>query len=229
MVMSGKNHEKTGPRGSILLVLDRLLYRESLRALLDSQPGFRVVATAAAGRDAARLARQLRPPLVLVGAMNHDPHWRTTLRELGQHCAASHSLLLADSAPPELLLEALELGARGVLAADTPPVLLFRALHAVEAGEFWVGREAVGDLVATLRGLKTAAGAGRAGQALSTREAEIARAVAAGASNKEIARRMAISINTVKHHLTRIFAKRRVTTRLELAIRTGRSTPRSGR
>ena len=85
------------------------------------------------------------------------------------------------------------------------------------AGEYWVGREAVGDIVDFMR----SSGSGDKPQknyGLTRRELDILTTIVAGLSNKEIARRFALSEDTVKHHLTNIFDKVGVNSRLELAL-----------
>ena len=97
---------------------------------------------------------------------------------------------------------------------------LLKAIHTVMAGEYWVGRESVSNLVQYLRTLVQSSQTrhGRRNSALTPRELEIVSAVVAGYSNKEIAEYFKISEDTVKHHLSNIFDKLGVSTRLELAL-----------
>ena len=121
------------------------------------------------------------------------------------------------------LVKALQLGARGAVLKDTPPALLFKSIRRVRAGEFWIGRDMVADLVQALsaadRGmpLKPVLQAPRA-FALTARELEIVSAVAAGYTNKQMAEKFSVAEDTVKHHLTSIFDKTGVSNRLELAL-----------
>ena len=88
------------------------------------------------------------------------------------------------------------------------------------AGEYWIARESVSELVDILRRPQTGSN-GKSVQKnrrLTTREREILSAVAASYTNKDIARRFSLSEDTVKHHLTHIFDKLGVSNRLELAI-----------
>jgi two-component system, NarL family, nitrate/nitrite response regulator NarL len=115
-----------------------------------------------------------------------------------------------------------QIGARGAVLKDTPSSLLFKSIRRVRAGEFWIGRDMVADLVHALaaaeRGtMKPAIQASRA-FALTARELEIVSAVAAGYSNKEMAGKFGVAEDTVKHHLTSIFDKTGVSSRLELAL-----------
>jgi DNA-binding NarL/FixJ family response regulator len=103
---------------------------------------------------------------------------------------------------------------------DSATQLLLKAIHTVMAGEYWVGRESVSNLVQYLRTLMQSSHdeARQRKFGLTPRELEIVSAVVAGYSNKEIAEYFKISEDTVKHHLSNIFDKLGVSTRLELAL-----------
>ena len=103
---------------------------------------------------------------------------------------------------------------------DTPTQLLFKAIRTVMSGEYWIGRESVSDIIQTLRDLAYFIRTERRKDnfGLTPRELEIVRALSAGDTNKDIAKRFSISEQTVKHHLTNIFNKTGVSQRLELAL-----------
>jgi two-component system nitrate/nitrite response regulator NarL len=143
------------------------------------------------------------------------------LRELSNGSANSvRVILLTAAAEKKEIVEALQLGARGVVLKDSATQLLLKAIHTVMAGEYWVGRESVSNLVQYLRTLVQASGedAKQKKFGLTPRELEIVSAVVAGFANKEIAEYFKISEDTVKHHLSNIFDKLGVSTRLELAL-----------
>jgi DNA-binding NarL/FixJ family response regulator len=97
--------------------------------------------------------------------------------------------------------------------------MLLKSIHAVTEGHYWLGGERVNDLVGALRGLMAPDESGRRPQfGLTKRELDVVGAIISGSSNKEIARTFSISEDTVKHHLTNIFDKTGVSTRLELAL-----------
>jgi len=95
--------------------------------------------------------------------------------------------------------------------------LLMKAIRTVMGGQYWIGREAVGDIVDFLRSNPSGEKAPR-NYGLTKREMDILTTIVAGLSNKEIARRFSLSEDTVKHHLTNIFDKVGVASRLELAL-----------
>jgi len=103
---------------------------------------------------------------------------------------------------------------------DSATQLLLKAIHTVMSGEYWVGRESVSNLVQYLRTLMQSSNdeARQRKFGLTPRELEIVSAVVAGYSNKEIAEYFKISEDTVKHHLTSVFDKTGVASRLELAV-----------
>ena len=118
------------------------------------------------------------------------------------------------------IVEALQLGARGIVLKESATQLLLKSIRSVMAGQYWVGNESVSDLVTTLRDLMVPPReeARKKTFGLTPRELEIISAIVAGYTNKDIAEKFSISEQTVKHHLTNIFDKLGVSNRLELAL-----------
>src|SRR5215467_7770223 len=144
------------------------------------------------------------------------------LRDLsvGQGANGVRVILLTAAAEKHQIVEALQLGARGVVLKDSATQILLKSIRAVMSGEYWVGRESVSNLVQYLRNLvdSSAADPRKKKYGLTPRELEVISAVVAGFANKEIAQYFKISEDTVKHHLSNIFDKLGVSTRLELAL-----------
>ena len=205
----------------IVIADDHPIFRDGLRRLLESEPDLKVVGEAPDGAEAVKLARQLRPEILLLDlAMPRHPGLEA-LRELSSGSGSSvRVILLTAAAEKAQIVEALQLGARGVVLKDSATQLLLKAIHTVMAGEYWVGRESVSNLVQYLRTLVQSSGeeARQKKFGLTPRELEIVSTVVAGYSNKEIAEYCKISEDTVKHHLSNIFDKLGVSTRLELAL-----------
>lgn len=205
----------------IVIADDHPIFRDGLRRLLESEPDLKVIGEAPDGAEAVKLARQLKPEILLLDlAMPRHPGLEA-LRELSSGTAGSvRVILLTAAAEKAQIVEALQLGARGVVLKDSATQLLLKAIHTVMAGEYWVGRESVSNLVQYLRTLVQSSGeeARQKKFGLTPRELEIVSTVVAGYSNKEIAEYCKISEDTVKHHLSNIFDKLGVSTRLELAL-----------
>jgi DNA-binding NarL/FixJ family response regulator len=187
----------------LVIADDHPIFRDGLRRLLEAEADLKVMGEASDGAEAVKLARQLKPDILLLDLS-----------------MPKHPGLLTAAAEKSQIVEALQLGARGVVLKDSATQLLLKAIQTVMAGEYWVGRESVSNLVQYLRTLMQSSHdeARQKKFGLTPRELEIVSAVVAGYSNKEIAEYFKISEDTVKHHLSNIFDKLGVSTRLELAL-----------
>ena len=206
----------------IVIADDHPIFREGLRRLLESESDLKVIGEACDGEEAVKMARQLKPDLLLLDLAMPRHTGLEALRDMTTE-SNSHAvrvILLTAAAEKKQIVEALQLGARGVVLKDSATQLLLKSIHTVMSGEYWVGRESVSNLVLYLRTLIQTSGeeARQKKFGLTPREIEIVSAVVAGYSNKEIAEYFKISEDTVKHHLSNIFDKLGVSTRLELAL-----------
>jgi two-component system, NarL family, nitrate/nitrite response regulator NarL len=204
----------------ILIADDHPIFRDGLRRLLESERDFRVVGEACDGVEAVDLARKLKPEILLLDLAMPRRAGLEALRELSTDATAVRVILLTAAAEKEQIVEALQLGARGVVLKDSATQILLKSIRAVMSGEYWVGRESVSNLVQYLRSLigSSTVASRQKRYGLTPRELEIISAVVAGYANKEIAEHFKISEDTVKHHLSNIFDKLGVSTRLELAL-----------
>jgi len=205
---------------SVLIADDHALFREALRKLLENEPDLVVVGEASDGRDAVRLAIDLRPDVLLLDLRMPGGPGLQALREISRVLPPIRTLVLTADAGDSDVVEALQLGARGVVLKHSAPDMLFKSIRSVMAGEYWVGRERVADLIEMMRKRQVDSEVEQRGPTfgLTPRELQMVSAVVAGCSNGDIAAKFAISPKTVKHHLTNIFDKLGVSTRLELAL-----------
>jgi DNA-binding NarL/FixJ family response regulator len=203
----------------ILIADDHAIFRDGLRRLLELEPEFEVVGEAADGNEAVTQTQQIRPDILLLDlAMPRMPGLET-LRELAAQRSEVRVILLTAAVENRQMVEALQIGARGVVMKEAATQTLLKAMRAVMAGQYWVGREPVTDMAQYLKA--HAAGQQNAkakSYGLTRREIEILSTIVSGLSNKEIAQKFSLSEDTVKHHLTNIFDKLGVSSRLELAL-----------
>jgi len=204
----------------ILIADDHPIFRDGLRRLLESEREFQVIGEACDGVEAVNMVRQLKPEILLLDlAMPRRPGLEA-LREMSTEASSVRVILLTAAAEKDQIVEALQLGARGVVLKDSATQILLKSIRAVMNGEYWVGRESVSNLVQYLRSMVEASSnePRKKNYGLTPRELEVVSAVVAGYANKEIAQHFKISEDTVKHHLSNIFDKVGVSTRLELAL-----------
>jgi two-component system, NarL family, nitrate/nitrite response regulator NarL len=209
-----------GERIRVLIADDHPILREGLRRLLEDDGGFEVVGQASDGLEAVRLAGELQPDVLLLDVAMPRASGLDALRELSTSERAPRVLILTVAIEDAQVLEALELGARGVVLKEAATELLFKAIRSVVAGQYWVGRDTVTDIVRLLRERRAAAATRRAptpAERLTPRERGIVALVAAGASNREVAEKLSLAEDTVKHHISNIFDKVGVSNRAELA------------
>jgi DNA-binding NarL/FixJ family response regulator len=216
---------KTPDAIRILIADDHPIFRHGVRQLLEAEPDFVVVGEAGDGAEVIEMVPRLHPDIVLLDLAMPRVAGMEALRELSASPASSETarapkiVLLTVAIEKKQIVEALQLGAHGIVLKDAAAELLIKALHVVIDGQYWVGRELVGDLVQYLRRIAPQAPV-KAEEAplLTRRERQILSTIVAGMTNREIAERFAISEDTVKHHLSRIFDKVGVSHRLELAM-----------
>jgi two-component system nitrate/nitrite response regulator NarL len=204
---------------TIVVADDHPLFREALRQLLESEGHFQVVGEAGNGRDAIRLVRDLRPQILLLDLRMPIVPGLAALSELAKLPCPPRTLMLAAEVADSDIIEALRLGARGVLLKQSATELLFKSIRTVLSGQYWVGRNCVAELIEQMCARASQPPMHRPGTfGLTARELEIVSTIVAGCTNDAIAAELSISVKTVKHHLTSIYEKLGVANRLELAF-----------
>jgi two-component system nitrate/nitrite response regulator NarL len=203
--------------GAIRVVIadDHPIFRIGLRTLIGSEPHMELVGEAENGDQAIELARTLRPDILLLELHLPGTNGLEVLKRLGSLNVETRTVLLTASIERGQMRTALVRGAWGVLFKHTATDLLTKCIRQVSRGEYWVGRDTVGELVDALRNpVRTGAHSG----SLTPRENEIVALIVTGASNKDIAWRLGLNEQTVKNHLRKIFDKLQVANRVELAL-----------
>jgi two-component system, NarL family, nitrate/nitrite response regulator NarL len=224
-------HPSTPPTARILVVDDHTLFRRGLMALLARDRSLDVVGEAADAGEALRLAQSLQPDVILLD--NHLPGVTGigALPALRQAAPAARILMLTVSEDGDDLAAALRAGACGYLLKTIDGDALVTAIHRARGGENVVAHEMTSKLVTAFRDTRTAPApspvdgpdtTGIGGRPsiglLSPRERDVLRAIARGASNKEIARDLGIAETTVKIHVQHLLRKLDLSSRVQAAV-----------
>ena len=203
----------------VLIADDHPVVRVGLRNMLQADPAVKVVAEARDGLEALEMARNLRPDIMLLDLAMPNVAGMEALREMTAGNLETRTIVLTGLIEKRQVLEALQLGARGVLLKDAVAEHLSACIRSVMQGQYWLEGRPVQNLVQVLRDLTAqTAPAPRKTFGLTARELEVVTLITEGCTNKDIAKQFGISEETVKRHLTNIFNKLGVGNRLELAL-----------
>ena len=213
--------EKKSGEIRIVLADDHSIVREGLRLILSTDRDLTVVGQASDGEDAIKAVRTLKPDILLLDVDMPRLTGLEALKSLSDSDADVKCILLTASIENKQIVEALQNGARGVIRKETPPRILLQCIHSVHEGQYWLGQNAFSDLVKGLQSIgPTPPDAAKFG--LTGRELKVIAAILEGDTNKAVAERLAISEQTVKNHLTNIFNKLGVSSRVELVLFAGK-------
>jgi two-component system nitrate/nitrite response regulator NarL len=195
------------------------IHAEHLRQLLEAEQDFLVLGETGTSADTLRHVQHLRPNVLLLDQSIPGAQGREMLRELAAIEPKLRTILVTDGGEPADLVGVLQLGARGAISRYSDGAILVRSVRKVMAGEYWVSRATVAELVHAVKSLLAYARDARSRKPKVTpRQQEIIASVVAGNSNREIAEQFSLSEDTVKRHLTNIFGRVGVSNRLELAF-----------
>jgi DNA-binding NarL/FixJ family response regulator len=206
------------PENQIRIVIadDHAVLRESLAALLSSQPEFAVEGWASNGQETLTLVQQHRPDVLVLDLFMPEGDGFDVLRTLDRAGNRVAAVVLTGSESQLDYAQAVKLGARGLVLKSDGPEKLFNAIRTVANGELAFSDELAQQVLTTISAESKAPA--DALHRLSERERQIAYHVARGLKNKDIAQALNISENTVKRHLQSIFTKTGSRDRLELAV-----------
>jgi two-component system, NarL family, nitrate/nitrite response regulator NarL len=204
----------------ILLIDDHALFRSGVHALLQRQSDFEVVGEAADGLEGLKRAKQYRPDVILLDLNMPGLSGIETLKLLVQDVPQTAVVMLTVSEDLDELTLALREGACGYLLKSIEADTLASAIRKAAAGHPVIADDMTAKLVASMRVPKAAPvpAPSAAADPLTTRERDIMRELAHGASNKEIARSLLLAESTVKIHVRNILRKLNLTSRVQVAI-----------
>ncbi|MGE5336650.1 MAG: response regulator [Gemmatimonadota bacterium] len=208
----------TTPPIKLVLVDDHSLVRQGLADLLSRSAGMQVLATTGRADETLGLLQKHRPDLLVLDLRMAPVDGITLLKSLREQGEQTPVIVLTMSEAAEDLAGALRLGVRGYLLKDMEPADVIEGIRRAARGELVVAPSIAGKLAAILQSGEEPGSAASLVKQLTGRERQILGHVAAGMSNKAIARALGISHDTVKLHVRHILAKLGLTSRVEAAV-----------
>jgi NarL family two-component system response regulator LiaR len=202
----------------ILIADDHGIVRQGLRMYLGSDSELEIVGEARNGAEAVKLARQLRPDVVLMDLLMPEMDGIAATAAIRRELPDTEVVALTSVLEDTSVVEAVRAGAIGYLLKDTEAHELRSAIKAAAAGQVQLAPSAAARLMREVRTPE------KSREALTERETDVLRLLAQGHSNKEIAQNLSISEQTVKTHVSHILDKLGVPSRTQAAlyaIRTG--------
>ncbi|MCS7048085.1 MAG: response regulator transcription factor [Verrucomicrobiae bacterium] len=200
----------------IVLADDHEVVRRGVRSLLESKPGWEVCGEASNGREAVELVRRLKPDVVVVDLSMPELNGLEAVRQMCRLQPRPAVVVFSMHDAEQLVRDVLQAGALGYVLKSEAAQHLVAAVESVRAGKpYFAGPIARTVLDGFLK-------AERSAETLTTREREIIQLVAEGQSNKDIARRLGISVKTVETHRAALMRKlglRDVTDVVRYAVR----------
>lgn len=204
---------------TVLIADDQHLVRAGLRTLIESTSGFEVVAEASSGEDAAALAHELRPDVVLMDVRMPGCGGIEATRQIRERDPGVRIVMVTSYDHDEVIVSALRAGASGFVPKSDDPGLLVDAIRAVADGGMFLPPRLLRRLVETwLRGPIPGDAVTTSLTDLSERELDVLRCVGMGCNNQEIAEALGIGEPTVKTHVSNLLRKLGARDRVQAVI-----------
>ncbi len=198
----------------VLLADDHPALRFGLRVLLDQAPDITVTGEVGEGKEAIAQIEAQRPDVVVLDCQLPGMEGAEVANEIRRRGLPTRVLALSSFSDERYVRAMIDAGARGYLLKDEAPDRIVAAVRATARGEGWFSPSIAAQVAALARGETPKA----PHAALTEREREVLRLVAAGKSKKEIAATLKMSEKTVEKHLSELFAKLKVSSRVEAAV-----------
>ena len=204
----------------IVIVGDYSIFRTALRMLVETEKNLKVVAEVSKISEISNLPSIQQPDLILVDLPDEGDN-SDLFPFLMQSSDNRPILILTGSNDSELYQKCLRLGINGLILKEKSADVLFKAIERVHKGEFWFDRSLMGQTIRQLVNEKQVLDENprnTAHDGLTEREKQVVNLICKGLKNKDIADKLFITETTVRHHLTSIFEKLALTSRLELVV-----------
>jgi two-component system nitrate/nitrite response regulator NarL len=202
----------------IIIADDETIFRESLSILLQTKQVFEIVGACSQAELLLDMIRKANPDVVLLDSaipQRDGANVFGEIRDLGMDVKV---IVLCQTLTKEETMRALNAGVRGIIQKNDHTSSLIEAIHKVMQGEYWLGKAVLTQVVETLCSAGESTHDVKNKYGLTPREIQIIAAVLEGYSNPEIAVHLSLSEQTVKHHLSHVFDKLGVFSRVELAL-----------
>lgn len=214
-----ENKMHAGKLIRVLVADEHPVVRIGVDNLLQHEAGIEIAGEAGNGNEAIARTLELHPDVLLLDLHLPGLPSLEAMRAVVNCSRTTSTILLTEAISRQEIVEGLQVGARGIVMKDAIMDCLSPAVRAVSAGSYWVGDRPLSGLVQALhQASRELASAEKKAPALTPRELEVVVSVVRGSSNRDIAQQFQLSEETVKRHLSNIFEKTGVSTRLELAI-----------
>lgn len=200
----------------LVIADDHAVVLRGLESLFADERDVVVAAACANGEQTLEAVRKHRPDILVLDVRMRGLDGLAVMRALNERAASVRVVLLTAEIDDDQTLEAVRLGAAGIVLKEMAPHLLLECIRTVHGGEHWVERKAVGRALETL--LRREAGLRELTAMLTNRELDIVRMIVLGLRNAEIATKLRVSEGTVKSHLHHIYDKLGVDGRVGLLL-----------
>jgi len=203
----------------ILLVDDHTLFRKGLVSLLSTQKDFVIVGEASNGLEAIDKAKEFMPDIILMDIWMPKCNGLDATKRIKEEMPYVKIVMLTVSDDDYTLFEAIKAGAQGYLLKNLEPQELFELIRGVIRGEAPISRSLAAKILDEFaKTSKRGDSLNKVSPGLTAREKEVLQLLVEGASNKDIAKKLNITENTVKNHLRNIMEKLHLQNRVQLAV-----------
>jgi DNA-binding NarL/FixJ family response regulator len=212
---------KSSPQVRIILADDHAMMREGLRAILEGELGYAVIAQAGNGRETVALVKEHRPDLVIMDISMPDMNGIEATRQVIQELPGTKVIALSMHADKRFVGEMLGAGAAGYILKQGAMDELQLAIQTVLSGKTYISPDVAGTVIQDYVAMRREADGGTE---LTAKEREVLQLIAEGLSTKEIAQKLSVSVPTIETHRAHIMGKLQLHTVAELtkyAIRIG--------